>query len=182
MVFGKIHALLFLFNIFSLAMLHSWLGCWSLATTLSRSSFSPQLRQFRRVASLTQLLGQGQIEGGEGGCGAVDPHGNCILLPCSGFIWHFYLIFAVDQAQGGREAYYLDLGSSDWILEIKIYRLKYTCVWYRLMKNSCGQTIIVIKQLELIILFCYLLQEWSSQLMCGPIQCISAEMPILFCH
>jgi hypothetical protein len=42
-------------NIFSLAMSHSWPGCWSLATTLATSSFSPEVRQFRRVASLALL-------------------------------------------------------------------------------------------------------------------------------
>ena len=42
-------------NIFSLAMSHSWPGCWSLATTLATSSSSPEVRQFRRVASLALL-------------------------------------------------------------------------------------------------------------------------------
>eukprot|EP00092_Neocalanus_flemingeri_P022359 GFUD01024250.1.p1 GENE.GFUD01024250.1~~GFUD01024250.1.p1 ORF type:complete len:705 (+),score=293.67 GFUD01024250.1:248-2362(+) len=44
-------------NIFSLAMSHSWIGCWSLATTLATSAFSSEVRQFRRVASLTFLSG-----------------------------------------------------------------------------------------------------------------------------
>jgi len=42
-------------NVFSLAMSHSWPGCWSLATTLATSTFSQEVRQYRKVASLTLL-------------------------------------------------------------------------------------------------------------------------------
>lgn len=43
-------------DVFSLAMSHSWPGCWSLATTLATSAFSTDVRQYRRVASLSFLL------------------------------------------------------------------------------------------------------------------------------
>jgi len=42
-------------DVFKLAMSHSWPGCWSLAKTLASSSFSSDVRQFRRVASITLL-------------------------------------------------------------------------------------------------------------------------------
>ena len=42
-------------DVFGLAMAHSWPGCWALASTLATSSFSPEVRQYRKVASLTFL-------------------------------------------------------------------------------------------------------------------------------
>merc|ERR1719431_1720187 len=42
-------------EVFGLAMAHSWPGCWTLATTLATSSFSTEVRQFRKLASITLL-------------------------------------------------------------------------------------------------------------------------------
>jgi len=42
-------------DVFGLAMAHSWPGCWALASSLATSSFSTEVRQFRKVASITLL-------------------------------------------------------------------------------------------------------------------------------
>ena len=44
-------------DIFSLALAHSWPGCWSLATLLATEALSPTVRQFRRVAAQSLLFG-----------------------------------------------------------------------------------------------------------------------------
>jgi len=42
-------------TVFTLAMSHSWPGCWALANTLASASFNSDVRQFRKVASLALL-------------------------------------------------------------------------------------------------------------------------------
>jgi len=44
-------------SVFSLAMSHHWPGCWSLASKLTEAAFSSNVRLFRKVASLTILVG-----------------------------------------------------------------------------------------------------------------------------
>ena len=43
--------------VFSLALGHSWPGCWSLASRLAEAAFSAKVRQYRRVAALSVLSG-----------------------------------------------------------------------------------------------------------------------------
>jgi len=43
-------------EVFSLALAHSWSGCWSLASQLAKEALSQEVRQFRRVAGLSLLL------------------------------------------------------------------------------------------------------------------------------
>ena len=44
-------------EVFSLALAHSWPGCWALATLLATEALRPSVRQFRRVAALSLLFG-----------------------------------------------------------------------------------------------------------------------------
>merc|ERR1719219_1804297 len=44
-------------TVFSLAISHSWPGCWSIVSRLSTAAFDPEVRQFRRVATLSLISG-----------------------------------------------------------------------------------------------------------------------------
>jgi len=44
-------------TVFSLAISHNWPGCWSIVSKLSTAAFLPEVRQFRRVATLTLISG-----------------------------------------------------------------------------------------------------------------------------
>ena len=44
-------------SVFGLAISHSWPGCWSILEKLSAAAFSPKVRQFRRVATLSLISG-----------------------------------------------------------------------------------------------------------------------------
>ena len=44
-------------TVFSLAISHNWPGCWSIVSRLSTAAFEPEVRQFRRVATLSLISG-----------------------------------------------------------------------------------------------------------------------------